>query len=295
MTAGLPAAATPLLAARQRADAQRRVRWELLSELVRKDLKVKYQGSVLGFAWSLANPLLLMAIYYFVFAIVLRNGIPGFAIFIVSGLLPWTAFASAVTAGATSVVANSGLVKKVRFPLQVLPLSAVGYAVVHFALQLGAVLVLTASIRHVYSVAFLLIVPAIVLLVLFSTALSYLAAALNVRYRDTAHVVEIALLVWFWLNPVVYPAVLVREQLHSWYWVYFLNPMATVVTTFQRAIFVNDAYVDKNSHLPGHALADAGYAFYLRNLLVGFAVSIVLMLLARRLFRRMQVDFAEQL
>ncbi|MGB8650604.1 MAG: ABC transporter permease, partial [Mycobacteriales bacterium] len=214
---------------------------------------------------------------------------------IVAGLLPWTAFSGAVTAGASSVVGNSGLVKKVRFPLQVLPLSAVGYAMVHFALQLGAVLVLTAAVRHVYSVAFLLIVPAIGLLVLFATSLSYFAAALNVRYRDTAHVVEIALLVWFWLNPIVYPAILVRQQLHSWFWVYFLNPMATVVSTFQRAIFVNDRYVDKNSHLPGHALADGGYAFYFRNLAIGFAVSLVLMLLARRLFRRMQADFAEEL
>ncbi|MGB8652224.1 MAG: hypothetical protein WCD35_16365, partial [Mycobacteriales bacterium] len=116
-------AGPPLQDARHRADAQRRVRWELLAELVRKDLKVKYQGSALGFAWSLANPLLLMAIYYFVFAVVLRNGIPGFAVFIVAGLLPWTAFSGAVTAGASSVVGNSGLVKKVRFPLQVLPLS----------------------------------------------------------------------------------------------------------------------------------------------------------------------------
>lgn len=283
------------VAAASRADAQRRVRWELLSELVRKDLKVKYQGSVLGFVWSLANPLLLMAIYYFVFAVVLRSGVPGFAIFIVAGLLPWTAFAGAVTAGASSVVANAGLVKKVRFPLQVLPLSAVGYAMVHFALQLGAVLALTTGFRPRLSPAFLLIVPAIVLMVLFATALSYLVAALNVRYRDTAHIVEIVLLVWFWLNPVVYPAVLVREHLHSWFWLYFLNPMATVVTTFQRAIFVDDRYIDTNTGQPGHALADGGYAFYARNLTLGIAVSLVLLLLARRLFTRMQSDFAEDL
>lgn len=294
MTAGLPAALAPH-AAQQRADAQRRVRWELLAELVRKDLKVKYQGSALGFVWSLANPLLLMGIYYFVFAVVLSNGIPGFAIFIVAGLLPWTAFSAAVATGATCVVANAGLVKKVHFPLQVLPLSAVGYAMVHFALQLGAVLAITAVFRHVFSPAFLLIVPATLLLVLFATALSYLVSALNVRYRDTAHVVEIAMLVWFWLNPVLYQAELVRVQLQGWFWLYFLNPMATVVTTFQRAIFVRDRYIDKNTHLPGHALADAGYAFYFRNLAIGFAISIVMMVLARRLFRRMQVDFAEEL
>jgi ABC-2 type transport system permease protein len=281
--------------AEQRSRAQKRVRWELLAVLVRKDLKVKYQGSALGFAWSLANPLLLMGIYYFVFAVVLKNGIPGFAIFIVSGLLPWTAFSGAVTTATSSVVGNAGLVKKVRFPLQVLPLSSVGYAMVHFVLQLSAVLIITASVRHTYSVSFLLIVPAIALMLLFATALSFLVSALNVRYRDTAHIAEIALLVWFWLNPIVYPAVLVREHLGSWFWLYFLNPMATVVTTFQRAIFVKDGYINTVTHQPGHALAGDGYAFYFRNLAIGFAVSGALMLFSRRLFRRMQADFAEDL
>lgn len=294
MTAGRPVAHAAQ-GAQDRAEAQRRVRWELLSELVRKDLKVKYQGSVLGFTWSLANPILLMGIYYFVFAIVLRNGIPGFAIFIMAGLLPWTAFSYAVSTGCGAVVGNAGLVKKVRFPLEVLPLSSVGYAMVHFMLQFGAVLVITASLRHVYSPAFLLIIPAVVLLVVLSIALCYLVAALNVRYRDTAHIVEIALLVWFWLNPVVYPVTLVQRQLGHFYWAYFLNPMATVVTTFQRAIFVKDGYLDTNSHQPGHALADPGYLFYLRNLAISLAVSLALLVWSRRLFLRMQPDFAEEL
>ena len=295
MSAGVQLDATQLALAQRRAAAQKRVRWELLAVLVRKDLKVKYQGSALGFAWSLANPLLLMAIYYFVFAVVLKNGIPGFAIFIVAGLLPWTAFAGAVTTATASIVGNSGLVKKVRFPLQVLPLSSVGYAMVHFMLQLLVVLIITAVSRHVFSPAFLLIIPATALMVLFATGLSYLVAALNVRYRDTAHIVEIALLVWFWLNPIVYPSILVRDKLHEWFWLYFLNPMATVVATFQRAIFVKDDYTNTASKQHGHALAADGYEFYLRNLAIGFVVSLALMLFARRLFRRMQADFAEAL
>jgi ABC-2 type transport system permease protein len=293
MTESRHAAATSADSAQSRARAQKRVRWELLSEIVRKDLKIKYQGSALGFLWSLANPLLLMAIYYFVFAIVLKNGIPDFAIFIMSGLLPWTAFATAVAEGTTSVVGNSGLVKKVRFPLQVLPLSAVGYAMVHFGLQLGPILLVSFSFHHYYSPAILLMVPATALLMLLATAISYVTAALNVRYRDTAHIVEIGLLVWFWFSPVVYPAVLIRDHLHSHYWAYFLNPMATVVATFQRAVYVQDDYVFAGNH--GHALADPGNWFYVRNLLAGFVVAGVLMVLARRLFTRLQATFAEDL
>jgi ABC-2 type transport system permease protein len=239
------------------------VRWELLAALVRKDLKVKYQGSVLGFAWSLANPILLMGIYYFVFAVVLKNGIPGFAIFIVAGLLPWTAFGAAVSTGAGCVVA--------------------------------AVLAITAAVRHVFSWSFLLIVPAIGLMVLFATAVCFLVSALNVRYRDTAHIVEIALLVWFWLNPVVYPAELVKVHLQGYFWVYFLNPMATVVTTFQRAVYVKDDYTNTVTGTAGHALAGPGYEFYFRNLAIGFLIAGLLLVFSRRLFRRMQVDFAEEL
>jgi ABC-2 type transport system permease protein len=282
-------------AAKGRAQAQRRIRWELLVEIIRKDLKIKYQGSVLGFAWSLANPLVLLAIYYFAFAIILRTGIPDFAIFIAAGLLPWTAFSGAVSGATSSVVANGGLVKKVRFPLEVLPLSSVGNALVHFLLQFIAILTVTLSLRHVYSPALVLMLPATVLLVMFCAAVGYVVAALNVRYRDTAHLVEIALLVWFWLSPVVYPATLIREQLHSWYWLYFLNPMATVVATFQRAVYVNDDYVDRYSHGNGHALAAPGTSFYLRNLAVCFVTTTALLLLTRRLFHRMQANFVEEL
>ncbi len=280
---------------RSRAAAQGSVRWELLTQLVRKDLKVKYQGSALGFAWSLANPLLLMGIYYLIFGVVLANGIPGFPIYLMCGLLPWTAFSAAVSTASGTVVGNAGLVKKVRFPLQVLPLSAVGYALVHFALQLGVLLVVTTFFRHDFSPAFLLILPALALLLLFSTALSYLVSALNVRYRDTAHVVEIALLVWFWLNPILYQSSLVKAHLGGLFWLYFLNPMATVVSTFQRAVFVKDAYTNTVTGKPGHALADPGYLFYLGNLAIGFLIAGLLFLLARRVFTRMQADFAEEL
>lgn len=275
--------------------AQRRIRLELLAGIVRKDLKIRYQGSVLGFAWSLANPLMLLAIYWFAFGVVLKSGVPDFAIFIASGLLPWTAFSSAVSAATGSVVSNAGLVKKVRFPLEVLPLSAVGYALLHFALQFLAILGVALAFHQVLSPALLLVVPATGLLVLFICALAYLTAALNVRYRDTAHLVEVALLVWFWLTPVVYPASLIKDRLGDHFWLYFLNPMSTVVACFQRGIYVTDDYVDRFSGSPGQVLADPGWGFYVTHLAVGFTVSTLLLLATRRLFLRWQGSFVEEL
>ena len=281
-----------------RASPQGRIRWELLSQLVRKDLKTKYQGSTLGFVWSLANPLLQLGIYYVIFSIVIGNGVPDFHIYLMSGLLAFTAFSAAVTGASGSVLGNAGLVKKVRFPLLVLPLSSVAFALVQFALQFPVLLLmaLLSGVNPFDSPALLLVVPALALLVLFSTALGILVAALNVRYRDTSHFVEIAMLVWFWANPILYPAHLVRSKLEpdGLFFLYFLNPMATVVSTFQRAVYQTPFY---DSALSGRqlVLVDPGYAFYLRNLLVGFAIAGLLLLFAVRTFERLQADFAEEL
>lgn len=281
-----------------RAKAQGSVRWELLVQLVRKDLKVKYQGSVLGFAWSLANPLLLLGIYYLVFAVVLDNGVPAFPIYLMAGLLPFTAFSAAVTSASGTVVGNAGLVKKVRFPLQVLPLSAVGYAAVHFVLQFGVLLVIAAAFHHeVFNPGLVLLIPALALLVLFSTALAFLVAALNVRYRDTAHVVEVAMLVWFWLNPVLYTVGFVLRKFDESGLpevLYFLNPMATVVTTFQRAVYNVPTYTAPDG-TEQRALVDAGWSPYLLHLAIGFAIAGALFLFSRAVFTRMQADFAEEL
>ena len=182
--------------------------------------------------------------------------------------------------------------KKVSFPRLVLPLSAVGFAVVQFLLQFALLLVIVlVTTPGKFGPQMLLIVPALALLLLFSTALAVLVSALNVRWRDTSHFVEIAMLVWFWANPILYRAGLVKVQLdkHDAYWAYFLNPMATVVSTFQRAVY-ETAYSGGKL-----VLADPGYAFYFRNLAIGFAISGVLLLLARSVFNRLQADFAEDL
>jgi ABC-2 type transport system permease protein len=269
-----------------RASAQGRLRWELLSQLVRKDLKTKYQGSTLGFVWSLANPLLQMAIYFVIFTYVFKNGVPDYHVYLMSGLLAFTAFSGGVSGASTSVLGNAGLVKKVRFPLLVLPLSSVAFTLVQLALQLPVLLAIAlVSGINVVHPPLLLLVPALALLVLFSTALGILVAALNVRYRDTSHFVEIAMLIWFWANPILYQGHLVRDQLdpRGLFWVYFLNPMATVVSTFQRAVYQTPYYVDPQG-VRRMVLVDPGYAFY-----------GLLLLVATSTFVRLQADFAEEL
>lgn len=284
------------VAAEARATAQSRLRWELLVNLVRKDLKVKYQSSALGFLWSLATPLLLLSVYYVVFGYIFRNGLPMFAVYLMAGLLPWNAFATAVMFGCGSVVGNANLVKKVRFPTTVLPLSAVGYAAVHFVLQLGVFAVfLGVFYRDAFGPQLLLLVPAMAVLLVFSVGLGMLVAALTVRYRDVQHLMEVALLAWFWLNPILYPTYLVRARLdpHGLFWAYFLNPMAAVVATCQRAIYRHPAVPVNGAST--RVLAYAGYRGYALALGIGGAVSVATFLLGLTVFRRMRGDFAEDL
>jgi ABC-2 type transport system permease protein len=282
-----------------RAAAQSRVRLELLAELVRKDLKVKYKNSALGFVWSMANPLLYLAVFTLVFTFFLPNGVPRFAVLFMSGFLVWSFFNQATMGATGAVVGNANLVRKVRFPRVVLPLASVGFSGVHFALQL---LVFFAFLVPFHPDAFgpqlALAVPALAVAVAFTVAMSLLASALNVRYRDVEHLLEILLLAWFWLTPIVYPVTVVRDRLAEegllWLFkLYMANPMTAVVVAMQRAIYNHPVVASAAG--PRQVLPAGGYGFYLQWLGVAAAVSLVLLVVGLWTFRRLQTDFAEEL
>jgi ABC-2 type transport system permease protein len=281
-------------AADARAATQSRVRLDLLTELVRKDLKVKYKNSALGFVWSMANPLLYLAVFSLVFSVFLRNQVQNFAVLFMSGLLVWNLFSLATLNATGSVVGNANLVRKVRFPRIVLPLASVGFSGVHFLLQL---LVFLAFLVPFYPEAFgpqlWLLLPALAVALTFTLAMSLLAAALNVRYRDVEHLLEIAMLAWFWVCPIVYQVTLVRDRLADaglpWlFQVYMANPMTGVVVAMQRAIY-------RHPVVDGREILPAGYGFYLQWLGVAAVASVALLGVGLWTFRRLQASFAEEL
>jgi ABC-2 type transport system permease protein len=272
---------------------------ELLRGLVRTELKVKYKNSALGFVWSMLNPALYLVVFYIVFQLVLGSGIPAFPIYLLSGLLVWNFFGTALGGATGSVVANSSLVKKVYFPREILPLASVGASLVHFFLQ-GIVLVAALlAVRYEVSPGYcLLLLPALVVLLLFTAGLGILLAAVNVYVRDAQHLLELVLLAWFWMTPIVYQYRLVADKVVAHGWpagILLLNPITSIVLVFQRAIYNRVEVVASGGNVIPILPADTGAGWYLRNLLIAGVLSILLGLFALAVFRRLEANFAEEL
>lgn len=274
---------------------------EILGNLVRKELKVKYTSSVLGAAWSMLNPILYLAVFTLVFKVVLRSGVPDFPVYLLSGLLAWNFFATSLGLSARSIVDNGNLVKKVYFPREILPFASIGAALVDFALQAIILVVFMAvfTFSQPYGVNLLLLPLSLLALLLFTAAMSLWVAALNVRYRDTQHLLTLALLAWFWLTPVVYPSGFVQDRLlgladgSAWaFHLYLANPMADVVFGFQRALY---GTVDPLGAGGANVLVDGSVGWLAAMLGIVTAGSLVLLYAFWRVFFRMSGDFAEEL
>jgi len=277
---------------------------QLLAGMTRKELKVKYKNSVLGFLWSMLNPATTLVVFYVVFQIVLKNGIPFFAIFLISGILVWNIFQNGLTGACVSVVGNAAIVKKVAFPRETLALASVGAAMVHFILQSIVLIFFLFVFRYLPDFSyFWLLLPALLATVMLASALGILLAAINVKFRDMQHLLEIALQVWFWATPIVYQFRLVTDRItahssgasHLLFLLYRFNPVTPIVLTFQRAIYGRPEPIGAN-HVAVHVLpAHATQWWYLWQLLAVIGFSAVLMVVALSVFGRMEGSFAEEL
>ncbi len=276
---------------------------EILLNLIRKELKVKYTASVLGAIWSVLNPIVFLAVFTFVVK-VLGNSTPHYPVFLLSGLLAWNLFSIAVGNGTRVVIDNGNLVKKVAFPREILPLSVVGVALVDFVLQSAVLFLFMIATGYGFHVEALVLYPlSFATLLIFTTAMVFWVSASNVRYRDVQHLIGLALLVWFWMTPIVYPAGTVQAKLvdpsapwspHLWT-VYFLNPLTPIISGFQRALYATVSYVPNGSKVVAHVLPDVSVAWLVAVIGAALVVSLAFLLYTWRLFFRLAADFAEEL
>jgi ABC-type polysaccharide/polyol phosphate export permease len=218
---------------------------ELFGSLFRRDLRAKYKGSVLGLAWTLALPLVLMVVYLVVFSVLWEaqaTDLPDYWLFLLCGLPPWAFFSGSLTSSARSMLENANLIRKVRFPRQLVPLSVVATQVVAFAVMTAVVLVLSLAVRDSGPTA-LLAVPVAALVVLFTGGLSLAVSSLNAVLRDVEFVVSALLLPWFFLTPILYPLdALPGAESHPWLvdLIHWGNPMTPAVESFRAPLYAGE-------------------------------------------------------
>jgi ABC-2 type transport system permease protein len=213
---------------------------ELLVNLTRSDIKVKYKNSALGLLWSMVSPLMQLGIFWLVFGFILKNGYPNFVVFLFAGLIAWNFFSGSLNTATGIIVERAGIVKKVAFPREILPLSTVGAQIFYFSMQAVAMAIILVVLGASPDWGILwLLIPAMAALLVLASGFSVLLSALNVRLRDMRHLIEVAMQLWFWLTPIVYPYEKLAHKLNQLHigWLYLLNPMTPIVLTFQRVLY----------------------------------------------------------
>lgn len=207
----------------------------LLRNLVLKDLKLKYRGSVIGFLWSLANPLLMGVVYTIAFRTILQIRNENFVFYLMLGLLAWTFFASSAAMSTGSIADNGGLVKSVWFPRAILPIATVLFNLTQYLLSVSVILPLMLIYYRVTPEAPMLLFPVFVTLqALFTIGVALSLATATAFLRDVRHLVEIAIMILFWMTPIVYQLRELSEPLRR---VLLLSPMSPYVTAYQQIFF----------------------------------------------------------
>jgi lipopolysaccharide transport system permease protein len=256
---------------------------ELLLNLTVRDLKVRYKNSVLGVAWSLLNPILMMLVFTLVYTVMLgQSDRRDYAAFVLCGLLPWNFFSGSLMGGVGSVVNNGYLIKKIYFPRAVLPISIMLSNLVNFLVALPVYFVL-AWLLGVRFTPYVVFLPVVVLVEMaFILGMSLLLSALNVFYRDVQQIMEVVILAWFFLTPVIWdvsllPAtrVVLGVAVPVQRLTYIFNPMASIVAAYRDILYYG---------------RPIGWDFFLRT-----AITVVVVLLfGFFIFNRLKGRFAEE-
>jgi lipopolysaccharide transport system permease protein len=258
-------------------------KFDLLRTLVRRDLEARYKGSILGNLWPLLNQLSQLLIYTYVFSIVLNvkltlRGLPPnnltFGLWLFAGLLPWIAFTGGLIQATGSVLAQPNLVKKVVFPLALLPLVPILSTFIESAFGMMALIVLVAFSSQTLHPT-LALLPLVWLPQLLLTAgLGYLMAGLTVFLRDIPQTLGVVLNLWFYITPIVYPASVIPKEFREW--VFWLNPLAAIAEVYRDLVLVGEV-----QHWGEWGVASV--------------ISLVIFLLGIGLYRRLRPAFADVL
>lgn len=208
---------------------------QMIFSLVRRELRGKYKGSVLGFLWTFINPLLQLVVYTMVFSVIMRNGIEKYYLFLFVALVPWTLINATMVNGSTCIVSSPDMVKKIYFPREVLPLANTVSNFVNMLLCFVVVFVVLIVTSYGINLKALLYMP-IIMIVEFVLALgiTLLTSALTVYMRDVAYILSIVAMAWQFLTPIMYSSDMVPEELLP---IFRMNPMTPIIEAYRDVLY----------------------------------------------------------
>ncbi|MBP3297995.1 MAG: ABC transporter permease [Lachnospiraceae bacterium] len=247
---------------------------EMIFSLVRRDLRGRYKGTVLGFLWTFINPLLQLAVYTLVFSTILRMGIDKYYIFLFVALIPWIFFSGTIVGGCEVILGATNMVKKIYFPREVLPLA---YTISSFVNMLFSFIVVFAVLiftGYGLNPAALLYLP-IIMIIEFVLALgmALLFSALTVYLRDLQHILGIVMMAWQFLTPIMYSEDMIPDKFMG---IWRLNPMTSVITAYRDILYYKQ--------VP-----------HINTLLEATVLGVLLLVIGEAVFRLLQRNFAEEL
>lgn len=246
----------------------------MIYSLVKRDLRGKYKGSVLGFMWTFVNPLLQLLVYNMVFSIIMKAGVEKFYLYLFVGLIPWLFFSAAITGGSTCIIAQKDLIKKIRFPREIIPISFVTSQFVNMLLSF-IVVILVSLISGVHlTIGGILCLPVIMLVeYIMALGIALISSSLTVYFRDLEHILAIIAMAWLYATPICYPETMVPEKYLS---LYRLNPVTPIVNAYRDVLYY-------------------GRTPDLTTLLIAIGIGLVTVLIGVLVFGRLQRRFAEEL
>lgn len=247
---------------------------EMIASLVKRDLKSRYKGSVLGFFWMFLNPLLQLLVYTIVFSSIMRMNIEQYYLFLFVALIPWTFFSTCLSAGTNVVIAQQDMVKKIYFPREVLVVSFVMAQLVNMLLSFIVVFAIVfISGRGINGLALLYLPLIIVIEFVLALGFTMLISALTVYFRDLEHIMSIIAMAWMYLTPIMYPVEMVPEKFVK---IFYLNPMTSIIIAYRDILY--------NGQIPR-----------MSDLLNAVIMGILFLVVGCISFNRLQRHFVEEL
>lgn len=212
-----------------------RLNWlSLVGLMVKRDLKVRYRGSLLGYAWSMLNPLLSMAVLATIFSHVVKIDTANYPLYVLSGIIAWNMFAQSVGTGVNAIINNSFILRKVAVPSWVFPTASISSAALNSVLALIPYTIITLVLGHKLTVALVQLPLVLALYILFIHGLVMIISSLNVLFRDVGHVVEPVLQIVFYGSPILYAPSIIPEKVQN---LLLLNPVAHFIEAVRAALY----------------------------------------------------------